>query len=854
MLRHVALASFAALGVVGPAYGQESGGDLGVQPGAPEQAPAAVASDPPAPAPAVSAAPADVPVAGAEPAAVGVSPAEPQQAEAPEAAPASSGNRMIEEVVVTAQKREENLQAVPISIQAFGAAQLDAKGIEEPSKLALVTPGLQYNTLVGYTFIYIRGVGSDTFIPSADSSVATYIDGIYYPFGFGLASSLGSVERVEVLKGPQGTLFGRNSSGGAISIITKQPDPGGVLETSITASRESYDSTHLRAFTNIPVSESFAVSLSGLYYHEDSFYKENDDPAHAGPMAPEISQGYSAKAGWEPIEDLKGIFGYTYLNTQGSYGALLPAGDPTPLGTALGVRASPDYVNGDNTGEYINIHSRVFNTDLKYHWDYFDTRFLGAVQEIEPAKVRVDYDGSKQPLVSFETTGQFAHVKTAELQFISNESAPDWLQLVGGIYYIKSSAGYNSIEFNVGNGVLDYLADPLNGLTSPVVDLLENFPNLADPGNPLNILDLINGNPNDNGVATVVLNGILDTQSIAGYFQGTAELTDKIALTLGGRYQEETRDLVASKVLVRNPLNRDQLIPGLSFAPQSAKTSNFSPKAVLDYKFSDEQHVYGSFSQGFKSGTFNIIAITFPPSYVPPEKVTAYELGYKATLLDGALRFNTAVFQNNIDDLQVGIVSLTSGGVTDFETAGKAKITGADFDATWQVLPDSLPGLVLTAGGAYLHGRYTDYPNGSGFDDTTGLFYGGTGFIVGGGVTPGRDFTGNKTVRTPTLSGNISPSYAFDLGNGQLEFTVDAYYSSGFYFAASNSEKTKQDSYTILNGHIAYYYEPWKTRITLFGNNLTDQKYYQTIQQFDFDTSKKLSAPVTYGLRLQWDL
>src|SRR5690606_4763471 len=125
----------------------------------------------------------------------------------------SSGNRFVDEIVVTAQKREENLQDVPISIQAFTADMLSARGIEDPKALQLATPGLQYSVVGGYSVVYLRGVGTDAFVPSADPSVATYIDGVYYAFGHGLAQALGSVERVEVLKGPQGTLFGRNSTG-----------------------------------------------------------------------------------------------------------------------------------------------------------------------------------------------------------------------------------------------------------------------------------------------------------------------------------------------------------------------------------------------------------------------------------------------------------------------------------------------------------------------------------------------------------------------------------------------------------------------------------------------------------------
>ncbi len=154
--------------------------------------------------------------------------------------------------MVTAQKREENLQDVPISVQAFSGDLLDARGIDEPKDLQLITPGLSYTVFAGYSLIYIRGVGTDAFIPSADASVATYIDNLYYPFGHSLAAALGSIDRVEVLKGPQGTLFGRNSTGGAINIVTKEPNPDEAFGD-VTVSWERFDTANFRDYANIPL-------------------------------------------------------------------------------------------------------------------------------------------------------------------------------------------------------------------------------------------------------------------------------------------------------------------------------------------------------------------------------------------------------------------------------------------------------------------------------------------------------------------------------------------------------------------------------------------------------------------------
>lgn len=170
-------------------------------------------------------------------------------------------SRLIEEVVVTAQKREENLQDVPISVAAFTGDELEARGVNDPTALAAITPGLTYNNLVGYSLIYIRGVGSDAFEPTADQSVATYIDGVYLPFAHGLAQEFVKLERIEVLKGPQGTLFGRNATGGAINIITRKPTDA--LEIDLDGTLAKFSDREAKAFISGPIFDTLKGSISG---------------------------------------------------------------------------------------------------------------------------------------------------------------------------------------------------------------------------------------------------------------------------------------------------------------------------------------------------------------------------------------------------------------------------------------------------------------------------------------------------------------------------------------------------------------------------------------------------------------
>ena len=182
-----------------------------------------------------------------------------------------SVSRLLEEVVVTAQKRQENVQDVPISMQAFSGEKLDALGITDQVDLQRITPGLNVTEQVSYTITFLRGIGTDATI-AADPSVATYIDGIYYPFASNLAQNFGAVERIEVLKGPQGTLFGRNATGGAIAIHTKNPEFDGFSGEAL-AEVGSFGSSQGRLHVNVPIVDDVALSATAIYSTTDGYYE-----------------------------------------------------------------------------------------------------------------------------------------------------------------------------------------------------------------------------------------------------------------------------------------------------------------------------------------------------------------------------------------------------------------------------------------------------------------------------------------------------------------------------------------------------------------------------------------------------
>ena len=228
-----------------------------------------------------------------------------------------------------------------------------------------------------------------------------------------------------------------------------------------------------------------------------------------------------------------------------------------------------------------------------------------------------------------------------------------------------------------------------------------------------------------------------------------------------------------------------------------------------------------------------------PPNYIVPEKVTTYEVGAKVDFFGGALRVNGALFNNEIDNLQTGFVSLLSGGAVRFLTAGAARTRGAEIDVIAMPMPNLNPGLAITGNAAYVDAKYTNFKDGSGFGPNTGLY-----------VT-GQDFSGNEIVRAPKYSGGLAVVQAIELDRGTLEFAVDGYYNSGFYYDAFNTVEEK--AYTLMNARISYLHAPWNLRITLFGKNVLDERYHFQQFQTDFGVTKTLAAPREMGVRLNWD-
>jgi len=768
---------------------------------------------------------------------------------APDTVAGPRRSRLVEEIVVTAQKREENLQDVPITINAFSGEKLDAFGVESTADLQKITPGLTYTYAYGYSVIFIRGVGTDAFLPNADPSVATYIDGINIGPSQGKQDTLGPVKRVEVLKGPQGTLFGRNATAGAINIVTE--DPPDEFSGSLKTEFGNYHSRKYQIYLGTPITDYAGATLS-LFQENQDLYGHNEVFGERGPEKEDYVKGGRLKVKLMPSDslslDLVGSinkqFNSNSLSQENTRPApLLVAGVPPD---ELDRVWHNDYQGGNET---TNV---LYGATLAWLTDFADIKFIFSDNKADVDEARYDFDSTATSQATFYSNDQYNYQRTYELQFVSNESSPlaGTLQWTTGLYRLEGEGGFGSLYLT-----LNALGVGSNILGLPY--LLNRVGNLLGLNNiGYNINQLINGT-ND-----IVLGngGILTTESNSAYLQTTWFATTWLDITLGARYQMETRGITNSYLDVVLPTageppndyfdrhDTSQNIRVRNFSAPDLKDNTLSPRLAIQLKPSDDFQIYASAQRAYKSPTYNIVNFFSNPDPVERETDTAFEVGIKSDWLDGALRLNAAAFHTKIDGLLTAIVSVTSGGIVSFRNAGEAVINGAEFDALWQPMPSLNPGLAIAASATYLDGKYTDYKNGSGFDDTTGLYFGADSLLG----LPARDFTGNDIVRTPDLTGNISVNQLIDVGAvGSFELGVDYYYNSGFNTTPQNSPYYEQSAYRLLGGRVAYFYEPFGLQLTAFVDNALNEDYAQAIVQHDFGRTVTLAPPRLYGLRLK---
>jgi iron complex outermembrane recepter protein len=538
-----------------------------------------------------------------------------------QSAPAQSPNSAdsspaLDEIVVTAEKRSANLQSVPIAVSAVSGAALATENVQDMSDLELAVPGInvvRQNTSVQF---FIRGVGTDGAAAGQESAIATFIDGVYIPSLSGTTFQLTNIDRIEVLKGPQGTLYGRNATGGAVNVITKTPSQDASFDFDVGYG--NFETAQTNFYGTMGLTKNIAIDLAGTYTDQNAGFGRN---VYTGGQA--IStRDYAGRS------KIYGDFDTTRVTLAADYAE--ESGDSF---TAYRALPSGHLLNGQVGWPYgfWDIQSndplpdRVTNDglSLKVEQDLSSLLFtsISAYRRVHEYQV-VDYDTTPLQLLEVpqnEMDGQF----TQEFQLSSNKS--DLVKWIAGVFYLRSYAIYAPFEVT-GLG--------LAPATSQVIEDRQ------------------------------------DTTSLAGYAQATVELASDTHLTLGARDTYDRRELRANDYLILPPAVIDTLFE----TPQQRVSFNRPQwRVALDHQFTQDMMVYASYNRGVKSGVYNLTAPNNPA--VSPEVLDTYEVGFKSELLDHRIRFNAATFYYKYRDIQ--LTSLVNASQT-LLNAATAEIFGAE--------------------------------------------------------------------------------------------------------------------------------------------------------------------------------
>lgn len=533
----------------------------------------------------------------------------------------------LQEVVVTAERREADLQKVPISIIAVSGADLQRSGVKSTVDLQTLTPGLVFTTNAVDGQPYLRGVGSDILNIGTDGSVAVHLDGVYQSRPSSAIQDFLDVRRVEVVKGPQGTLYGRNATGGAINIITNDPDY--TWSGSVRLGSGNYDRRDGDAILNIPLMEDKAALRVGvLATGRDGFTRNLFDGTR---LDDEGLWVYRAKLRLDPRQDLSIILSGDVIreNSTRNLGAKVDASLPSPAVDVFGsvIPADPREVKFDHDSW---LRRRITTGTLKVRWDagpvvLSSLTSLGTVG----ALLSLDIDATDVPF-SWDNMREDSHSLSEELQLASHPGTRfDW---VGGLYFLQDRG-------------------------------TQDFQVFFTP---------FQANVHYQDVKS-------DTTATAAFGQITYHLADRWRLTAGLRYSSERRKADFHETIT-DLMGILTGIPGGGVIDLRNNASHtwraWTPKVGMDFDVTPDVMAYASMTRGFKSGGFNLLG---SGEMFQPEYIWSYDAGVKSTFLDRRLRVNLSAFYYDYKDLQVNLFNPATGGATSTVTnAASAEIKGIE--------------------------------------------------------------------------------------------------------------------------------------------------------------------------------
>jgi iron complex outermembrane receptor protein len=708
-----------------------------------------------------------------------------------------------EEIIVTAQRRSENVQKVPISISAFRAQTLIENRVQQPADLARLTPGLTVTSPLGglNPIFSIRGVGLNDTFANNNPTVGVYIDEAVQPLTPLLSGQFYDLERVEVLKGPQGTLYGKNTTGGAINIITAKPTQK--LSGYAQATYARFGRFEFEGGVGGGITSNLAIRLSGKTVQQSGGWQHN---AFDGKTLGKVdNKAIRLQALWKPTDRLeiliKGelmkddsdvlqpehIGYYAGAFGAGGYCAAALAGkrDETSCVDFLGYSfPSKSRRTVDDSSVYgTRTHARSQALTARINYDLGGATLTSVTGYNHFKRVAgVDSDGAGLIELDSQFTDKI-HSFTQELRLASNTpSSP--LTYVAGLFY-----SYDKID-----------GDVLQALDEHIF------------------------------LTRVDTHWIQRTKSYAAFGQLDYKFSDKLKLTGGLRYTSE-RKRYAYNGFDLDPFGTSVNLPTpVAGIKDHINQNDLSGKVSLQYTPNRDLMLYASFSKGFKSGGFKG-AIAFDPNELTPfkgEKLYAYEAGFKSTLDGGRLTLNGAAYYYDYHGFQAMVTEIRGGlNVVTLSNAGNARVWGGELEANWR------PSKALTLRGSmnYLNTKITKFNT-----------------VPGAG-----DNKGNRLANAPKFSftGTARYELPIDLGNFGIYVLGDASYKSKVYYSLANRDPYSQKGYWLVNARVALHTLDNRWEVAVFGNNIFNKLYVSNAyDNFGgiFPSQDYIGDPATYGV------
>ncbi|GAA6153514.1 TonB-dependent receptor [Pseudoteredinibacter isoporae] len=673
----------------------------------------------------------------------------------------------LEEVTVTAQRREQSLQDVPVAVTAFSADAMEQAGTATIVDLQRSAPNttLQVSRGTNSTLTaYVRGIGQADPLWGFEPGVGLYVDDVYFARPQSGVLDVFDVERVEVLRGPQGTLYGKNTIGGAVKYVTKKLT--GEPEFSAKASVGSYGQRDLTVSGQLPlIQDQLAMGVSIARLQRDgfgTFLQSGEDNYNKDLLAARVSLEYT------PSENV--FIRFAADKTDDDSNA--KGGHRLTPSLRLPSEITPSDVFDTNADMDTNNEVKSSGASLTVEWELNDQYTFKSVSSYREGETFTNIDFDNTSLPSLHVPAVYDDDQTTQ-EFQLTYSGEN-TTVIGGLYYYKGNAA----------GAFDVLLGAFDGAF----------------GIPGNFNALTAGN--------------VDTESLAAYVHASYDISEQLSLTLGARYTRDEKEATVFKQTQGVDGRSSQLggntifdlLPPATDYTNDDSWSEFSPRVSMDYRINEEVMVYASYAEGFKSGGFDMRgdASKLPSTTegYNPETVSTWEVGTKTELWDKRLRLNAALFYSDYKDVQVTVQQSADGGsnfVSAVLNAGAATIKGGEIEALAQLSE----GLTAQFTLGYLDAEFDE--------------------VISGGVNVADSW---EFANTPDLTSSLSLSYAHEMGDkGSLVATSGLSYRGETRIFPQVASLVDEDSYTLWDASVVWYSPDDHWTVGLYGKNLGDEEY-----------------------------